>query len=296
MLVSLFAEDAVLEKGFTEAARAAGFRMKFDADQQAFAAHFANVPARDLGQALLEVLADLGRVLGETFVANDLQRRSCDGRCERIAPEGRAMLARLKQAKHAFVRKHRRHRIDASTQGLAEDHDVRAHVLVIAAQEPPGAAQSSLNLVGHKQDVVPARQSRHRFEVAVRRHNDAGFTLDRLEQDGAGIRVDRGFDSAGVAVGDDDEARRERAEVVAIKRLGRERDDRDRATLEVSGNDDDLRLVAWDPFCDVAPFARDLDRGLDGLGTRVHGQCQVVAEQIMKILIQERELVVAEGA
>jgi hypothetical protein len=49
--------------------------------------------------------------------------------------------------------------------------------------------------------------------VSPPRNDDAGFALDRLDQEGDGIRRDRGFQRQGVAERDDPKARCERPEM-----------------------------------------------------------------------------------
>ena len=84
--------------------------------------------------------------------------------------------------------------------------------------------------------------------------------------------VDRRLERGEVAEGDALEAGRERAEAGAGDRVVGERDDRRRAAVEVAAADDDLRLAGRDALDLVAPLARRLDRGLDGLGAGVHRQ------------------------
>ena len=66
--------------------------------------------------------------------------------------------------------------------------------------------------------------------------------------------------------------------------------------VEVIGADDDFRLVLRNAFNFVAPFARGFQRGFDGFGAGIHGQCFVEAGQIVEILIKKRKLLIAESA
>lgn len=66
--------------------------------------------------------------------------------------------------------------------------------------------------------------------------------------------------------------------------------------MEVVFADDDLGLAFGDALDLVAPLAGDLERRLDGLGAGVHGQNHLEAGELGKLLVEERELVVAEGA
>ena len=65
--------------------------------------------------------------------------------------------------------------------------------------------------------------------------------------------------------------------------------------MEVSFEDQDLRLTVRYALDLVAPLARDLDRRLDGLGAGVHGQHLRVAGQVMDRLVERTELVREKG-
>ena len=133
-------------------------------------------------------------------------------------------------------------------------------------------------------------------QVAVGRDDHAALALDRLDQHGDGVLVDGRLEGRQVAVRDDDEAGRERAEAVARVRVVGEADDGGGAAVEVAGGDDDLGLVGGDALDLVAPLAGDLDRGLDGLGAGVHRQHEVLAAQVAERGAEVGELVVDERA
>ena len=83
-------------------------------------------------------------------------------------------------------------------------------------------------------------------EIALGRHDDAGLALDRLDQDRGGVRRDRALHRGEIAERHRAEARRERAEAVAIVGLGREADDGGGAAVEIALGDDDLGAVGRD--------------------------------------------------
>ena len=99
-----------------------------------------------------------------------------------------------------------------------------------------------------------------------------------------------------IAEGNDFESRSEGTEAVAILFVGRKADDGDGAAMKIVGADDDLGFVLRNALDLVAPLARGLERGFDGLGAGVHGQRHVEAGQIVEFLVEQRELLVAEGA
>ena len=54
-------------------------------------------------------------------------------------------------------------------------------------EELAGAAESRLDLVADQQHVVLVAQLAQRAQEALRRHDDAGFALDGLDQEGDGL-------------------------------------------------------------------------------------------------------------
>ena len=66
--------------------------------------------------------------------------------------------------------------------------------------------------------------------------------------------------------------------------------------MEVAVADDDLSLAIGHALDLVAPLARNLDRGLNRLRARVHGEGHVVAQQVAQLLAERPQLVVAERA
>ena len=66
--------------------------------------------------------------------------------------------------------------------------------------------------------------------------------------------------------------------------------------MEIVGADNDFGLAVGDTLDLVSPLARRFDSGLDSLGAGVHGQGHVEAGQFVQVFIEQRQLVVAEGA
>ena len=106
-------------------------RIQLDADPQPLAAHFAHMRAAKRSQLLEEVSAQLGGALDQLLVDQHPQRGARHGAAQRIAAEGAAVIAGLEDAQHFLRRQHRRHRIEAARQRLADDHHVGLHALVL---------------------------------------------------------------------------------------------------------------------------------------------------------------------
>src|SRR6266404_5971278 len=133
-------------------------------------------------------------------------------------------------------------------------------------------------------------------EITRWRDDDAGFPLDRLDEEGDRVWRDRLLQRLGVAEGDDPKARRERPEMITCRRVGAEADDAEGAAVKIVGADDDLGLPVRHPLHLVAPFAHRLDRALHRFGTAVHRQHLVGAGQLRELFVEGGELVVVEGA
>ena len=167
---------------------------------------------------------------------------------------------------------------------------------MLVCEEPAGASQSRLNLIDHEQHAIAPADVGRFAQKSFRRNRDAGLALNRLDQKRAGVGRDRVAQRRRIAERNDLEARRERPEAVAILLVGGEADDGDGAAVKIVGADDDLGLAIRNAFDLVAPLARGLHRGLDRLGARVHGQRHLVAGQLMQLLVEQRQLIVAKGA
>ena len=131
------------------------------------------------------------RVLDHAFLDKHAQCGSRDRAGERIAAEGRAVLAGLERAEHRRVGKHGRDRIEAAGQCLAEQRHVGLDAVVLLRQQLAGAAEPGLDLVEDQHHVMRGADFAHPCEIPRWRDDDAGFSLDRLDQEGDGVRRDR---------------------------------------------------------------------------------------------------------
>ena len=91
-----------------------------------------------------------GRV-DEPAVRQQAQDLAADGARERVAAERAAVLARAETPRTSSRADDRRDRQDAAAERLAEHVDVGLHILVLAREEPAGAAEAGLDLVGDEQ-------------------------------------------------------------------------------------------------------------------------------------------------
>ena len=122
------------------------------------------------------------------------------------------------------------------------------------------------------------------------------LALNGLDENRDRVVGDGRLESGRIPVGNRHEAGRERREPVARGRVVGEAHDRRRAAVEVAAHDDDLGGALGHALHAVSPRARELDRRLDGFGSRVHGQHAVDPGQSRERFGERTEAVVVEGA
>ncbi len=222
------------------------------------------------GEPVLERGAELARASLRLARAQQLDDREPDRARERVAAERAAVRPGREHLEHVAPPDDGRDRHDPAAERLAEGHEVGSHAPRLGRERRPGAPEAGLDLVGHEEHVPRGRDRAQARPVVVGRHDDARLALHRLQEHGDGRVVDRGGDRVGVAVRHEAEPQRVRVEPAPGVGVVGERHDRRRAAVEVPGADDDRRLARGHALDVVAPLARRLDRGLDGLRARVH--------------------------
>mmetsp|Transcript_36607 Transcript_36607/g.92793 ORF Transcript_36607/g.92793 Transcript_36607/m.92793 type:complete len:394 (-) Transcript_36607:31-1212(-) len=243
-------------------------------------------------------LAHHARVLGETLVAQHLERGDRHRRSERVAPVRRAVLAWRYREHHLVARQDGAHRVHAAGERLAQHEHVGPHLLVVDGKHRARAPQASLHLVRDHEHVVPRAQRAYTREVALVRHDDACLALYGLEHEGGHVRVrlERGLERGQVVVRHQAHARREGAEALAARRVGARGARGDRAPPEVILAEEHRRLVLGDALDVVAPPPGELDGGLPALDASVHRQHALVAEEARDEALVLAEHAVVEGA
>ena len=232
-----------------------------------------------------QMRALLGRALDQPFVEQHVERRERDRGRQRIAAERAAVIAGREHLHHVVGADERRHRQQAAAQRLAEDHAVGLHAVVLAREELAGAAHAGLDLVADQQHVALAADARALREIARRRHDDAAFALDRLDQERRGVAADRARERVGVA-----ERNRAGSRGANGPKPSRYCGSDEKPTIVIERPwkllraHDDLGAVGGNALDLVAPLARGLERGLDRLGAAVRGQRAVEPGQLREPL------------
>ena len=87
----------------------------------------------------------------------------------------------------------------ATAEPFAERQDVRHHAFVLVRDERAGPTDPSLDFVEHQEHAVFVGDRAQRFQVAVRRHDDAALALNGFDPDTDGVRTDGARHGLGVA-------------------------------------------------------------------------------------------------
>src|SRR4051812_12014493 len=70
-----------------------------------------------------------------------------------------------------------------TAHGLRQDHDIWSHAKVLRRQKWPGAVHPSLYFVEYQERTIAAAESLCCAEIPRRRHPNAGFGLNRLDEE-----------------------------------------------------------------------------------------------------------------
>ncbi len=137
------------------------------------------------------------------------------------------------------------------------------------------------------------------LQIALVGDINAGLALDGFEQEtgnGVAVFLQHALKGIGVVVGDADETGSHGTVVGVALGVVAHSDDGDGAAVEVAFAADDLHVLILDTFLHHAPAASQLEAGLVGFGTSVHGQHLIVAKIFGDILFPLAEAIIVEGA
>ena len=207
-------------------------------------------------------LADQLDVIEQVGGLDRVEHREGGGAGDRVAAEGRAMVARLQRG-GAVAEADAGADRQAAAEALGQGEDVGGDPFGLVREPRAGPADAGLDLVEHQQRAGPVAGRAGGGEVAGRGGDDAALALGRLEDDRRGLLVDRLAEGVGVAVVDPADVEAERGERRADRLLAGDRERAHRAAVEAVVGGDDHRAV-------LALLAADqLERGLVGLGAGV---------------------------
>ena len=159
-----------------------------------------------------EDLTHLRGVTNETVAFDHVQHRQCSGAGQRVAAEGRPMVARFEDVCPGI----RKARADghSAAQSLGQGHDVGRDAGVLVREPPAGATESGLDLVEDQEQVVAVAPLADALQVSGGRGDDADLAHHRFEHHRDRLVGGRGLDRGRVVEGDVDESVRQRLERV----------------------------------------------------------------------------------
>src|SRR5690606_1451634 len=123
-----------------------------------------------------------------------------DGRGERVAAEGRAVLTRTDDAQHIAVADDGGNRKDAATERLAEQIEVGNDPLTVAREGLPDPAEACLDLIRDEQYAPLIADLADPLQVALGRDDDPALALDRFDEHRGGVIGDCSGDGIRVSV------------------------------------------------------------------------------------------------
>lgn len=261
----------------------------------------------DLGDGGAELLTEDGGLLDKVLLLDDLEGSDGDSASEGVTTVGGAVLTGLDAEHDVVVGKDGRDGVNTTGQGLTEKENIGLDIVVVNAEQLACAGKTGLDLVGDHEDVVLLAELRDLLEVSLVGNHDTSFTLDGLDQEGGDVLavvledvlevldVVVADGAAGLGV-DGTDVGEVGAEANAGIGVGGHGDDTDSTSVEVLRAGKNNSLVLWDALLHVAPLAGELDGGLDGLGTGVHGEDLVEAKILGDVLGILAKDIVVEGA
>ena len=187
-------------------------RVDVDTGPQPASAHRDHAVADQRLQPPMQARSQPGCAFLELTASQHRHHGVTDRRRKRVAAERRTVLAGMQHPENVAIGHHRGQRYHAAAQRLAEQIHVGHHVPVVAGKGAAGAGQAGLNFIDDHENVSGRADLAHCRQVVIRRHDDPGLALDRLQQDCDGVLVDRVGQCGDIPERHRSKARRERPE------------------------------------------------------------------------------------
>ena len=160
------------------------------------------------------------------------------------------------------------------------------------SQQLAGTPQAGLDLIQNHDDIVLGAYGSGLAQVAVRRDDHPGFTLNRLSQKSNGVRCDGCFEGITIAVWNNLKSGGKGTKIFASCFVRAETNDADGATMKIIFTHDDFSLIFSNPFDLIAPLANSFDDGFNRLSATVHRQYFMRIGQITEFFIEQTQLIV----
>ena len=218
--------------------------------------------ADELPEALLEVSPGILYLIEDPVVFHDGEELKAESAGERTSAKGAAVPGHAKGVEEIFGDEDGAER-ETSAEGFAEDDDVGANAAGLGGEPVAGAAEAALDLVEDEHSAVAGREAARGREKGRRALVDAAFPEQGLEEDGAGVLVDGGFELGDVVAVDKGDAREAGAEVGLVLLLAGD-GERTKGAAMVGGAKGDDAMLARRVVAG-SEAAGELERAFDGL-------------------------------
>ena len=189
-----------------------------------------------------------------------------DGTGHRIAAIGGTVGAGDHAGGNLFGRQAGAERETAADR-LGDGHDVGRDAGPFMREQPPGAAHAALHLVKDQEHAVLVAQGAQAPEIINRHGCNPAFALNRLDEDGGGIGIDKRLDRGEIAGRSMLETTCRWAETLEIGRIPAGRDGTQRPAVERAGKGDDVRTLGLALVMEIAPGR--LDGAFERLGAGI---------------------------
>ena len=222
-------------------------------------------------------MAGLLGVGQQAFILDHRDRLERGAACERVAAEGRAVIAGPEDVGRLAFRDHGADR-HAAGKSLGHRHDIGLYAGPVMREPFSGTAHAALNLVDHQQPALSIAERADGLQVLDARGRDATFALNRFEEN----RHDVGplgcdaLDRCEIVQWHAYEPGHERPEALLHLGIASRRQGRDRAPVKGVFIDDDFGIL---DAAIVAVLARDLERRFVRFEPRVAEEHTVHAGQ-----------------
>ena len=247
---------------------------KLETENQAFAAHFANLAGMFLlkfDELAFEVAANFFDVVQKFFSGNGIKHDvgGCAG--EGVAAESCTVVAGV-QSLRDFFSADECADWNAASQTFRQRHDVGLDAVFLVGEKFTAAPDTRLNFVENQKRAVLIAELADFLQIIVFGRENAAFALNRLKHDGAGFIADFPFEFGNVVVVYVVETGGQRLKATVIFRLTGSGKRSQRPAVETVPRGYNLRFVGVEL---VGVLAGDFDSAFVSLRAGISEKCAV---------------------
>src|SRR5438876_5900616 len=217
-------------------------------------------------QAFQEITSQLFHSPQEALLFDDVKYFQCKAAGQRAPAERGSVLARFETLSHPGVAENGAEGISRG-QRLCERHQVGLNFMMLKSEISPGPAHAALNLVENQQGVKSVAQLPGGPKEFARNQDDSGFSLDRLDHQGAHPFIEGSLERLNCELFDDQHVGYQGPERGLVFLLGSYAERAERSSVEGILEREDEGLVRFPSRARIG--AGDLERRFHRLGSAV---------------------------